>query len=188
MGVLPPASAKHGCPPCTLAPCIGSAPHTPAARPLPSLQVCGWFAARCDLILLLFDPYKLDISDEFTRQAKPFWEAAGVAHKIDLRLAPAVESMDALLAEGRAGSYDFCFIDADKHNYDLYYERALQLLRQGGLIAIDNVLWGGDVADPNVNDPDTAALKALNEKLHGDTRVTLSLVPIGDGLTLARKR
>jgi predicted O-methyltransferase YrrM len=130
----------------------------------------------------------LDISDEFTRLAKPFWEAAGVAHKIDLRLAPAVESMDALLAEGRAGSYDFCFIDADKHNYDLYYERALQLLRQGGLIAIDNVLWGGDVADPNVNDPDTAALKALNEKLHGDTRVTLSLVPIGDGLTLARKR
>lgn len=130
----------------------------------------------------------LDISDEFTRLARPFWEAAGVAHKIDLRLAPAIQSMDALLAEGRAGSYDFCFIDADKSNYDAYYERALQLLRPGGLIAIDNVLWSGDVADPNVNDPDTAALKALNEKLHGDTRVTLSLVPIGDGLTLARKR
>jgi caffeoyl-CoA O-methyltransferase len=130
----------------------------------------------------------LDISDEFTRLAKPFWEAAGVAHKIDLRLAPALETLDALLAEGRAGTYDFCFIDADKNNYDGYYERALKLLRQGGLIAIDNVLWGGDVADPNANDPDTAALKALNEKLHGDARVSLSMIPIGDGLTLARKR
>ncbi|MDB5100285.1 MAG: O-methyltransferase [Cyanobacteria bacterium RYN_339] len=130
----------------------------------------------------------LDISDEYTREALPFWEAAGVAHKIDLRLAPATETLDALLADGRAGTYDFAFIDADKENYGAYYERALQLLRVGGLIAIDNVLWGGSVADPQANDPDTAALKALNEKLHGDARVTLSMVPIGDGLTLVRKR
>ena len=128
-----------------------------------------------------------DISDEYTRVGRKHWEAAGVAHKIDLRLAPAAQTLDARLAAGEAGQYDFAFIDADKTGYDVYYERCLQLLRTGGLIAIDNVLWGGSVATAK-DDPDTAALRALNRKLHGDARIDLSMLPIGDGLTLARKR
>jgi len=106
----------------------------------------------------------------------------------DLRLAPALETLDRLLAEGAAASFDFAFIDADKINYDGYYERALTLIRQGGLIVIDNVLWSGAVADPKRNDADTTALRALNRKLHGDERVDLSLLPLADGITLARKR
>ncbi len=128
-----------------------------------------------------------DISDEYTRVGRPYWIAAGVAHKIDLRLAPALETLDAALAAGAAGQYDFAFIDADKTGYDAYYERCLQLLRPGGLIAIDNVLWGGSVAR-QAEDADTAALQALNGKLHRDERIDLSLLPVGDGLTLARKR
>ncbi len=128
-----------------------------------------------------------DISDEFTQIGKPFWEQARVAHKIDLQLAPALSTLDARLAAGEAGRYDFAFIDADKSSYDAYYERCLRLLRPGGLIAIDNTLWSGAVARPS-QDADTAALQALNIKLHGDERVDLSLLPIGDGLTLARKR
>jgi predicted O-methyltransferase YrrM len=128
-----------------------------------------------------------DISDEYTRVGRPFWEAAGVAHKIDLQLAPALTTLDARLAAGEAGQYDFAFIDADKTAYDGYYERCLKLLRRGGLIAIDNVLWGGNVARPS-DDADTLALCALNQKLHHDERIDLSLLPIGDGLTLARKR
>ena len=129
-----------------------------------------------------------DISEDFTSIARRYWAEAGVAEKIDLRLAPALESLDALLAEGAGGSFDFMFIDADKENYPHYYERGLQLLRPGGLMAIDNVLWGGAVADPARQDADTEAIRALNAKLHDDERVALSLVPIGDGLTLARKR
>ncbi len=130
-----------------------------------------------------------DISDEFTRIGKPFWEQAHVAHKIDLHLAPAVVTLDARLKAGEAGQYDFAFIDADKSGYDAYYERCLKLLRTGGLIAIDNTLWSGKVAAiAAATDADTAALQALNIKLHGDDRVDLSLLPIGDGLTLARKR
>ena len=128
-----------------------------------------------------------DISEEYTRIGRPFWEQAGVATKIDLRLAPAVQTLDARLAEGAAGGYDFAFIDADKTSYDAYYERCLQLLRTGGLIAIDNVLWSGAVAKAADSD-DTRALQALNRKLHRDERVDLALLPIGDGLTLARKR
>ena len=128
-----------------------------------------------------------DISDEYTRIGRPFWRDAGVERKIELRLAPALETLDARIAEGAAGSYDFAFIDADKTGYDAYYERCLTLLRAGGLIAIDNVLWGGSVAKPAESD-DTRALQALNRKLHRDERVDLALVPIGDGLTLARKR
>jgi caffeoyl-CoA O-methyltransferase len=128
-----------------------------------------------------------DISDEYTRIGRPFWQAAGVAHKIALRLAPALATLDARLAEGAAGHYDFAFIDADKTNYDAYYERCLQLVRQGGLIAIDNVLWGGSVARP-AEDASTAAIQVLNRKLHRDERIELAIVPIGDGLTLARKR
>ena len=128
-----------------------------------------------------------DISEDYTRIGRPFWEQAGVAEKIDLRLAPALQTLDARLAEGAAGSYDFAFIDADKTSYDAYYERCLQLLRTGGLIAIDNVLWSGAVARPADSD-DTRALQALNRKLHRDERVDIALLPIGDGLTLARKR
>jgi predicted O-methyltransferase YrrM len=129
-----------------------------------------------------------DVSEEFTSIARRYWDAAGVADKIDLRLAPALSTLDELLATGQAGTFDFAFIDADKANYERYYERSLQLIRSGGLIAIDNVLWSGRVADPEVQDHRTNEIRALNEKLHQDERVTLSLVPIADGLTLALKR
>ncbi len=129
-----------------------------------------------------------DISAEYTAVGRRYWAKAGVAGKIDLRLAPAVETLDALLAEGLAGTYDFAFIDADKTGYDAYYERSLSLLRPGGLIAVDNVLWGGDVADPAKTDADTVAIRALNAKIQGDARVSMSLIPVGDGLLLARKR
>ena len=128
-----------------------------------------------------------DVSEEWTRVGKLFWAEAGVAHKIDLRIAPALATLDGELARGAAGSYDFAFIDADKGSYDAYFERCLQLLRPGGLIAIDNVLWGGAVAMPATDD-DTAALQRLNAKLHGDDRIDMTLLPIGDGVTLARKR
>jgi predicted O-methyltransferase YrrM len=129
-----------------------------------------------------------DVNAEWTATARRFWREAGVEHKIDLRLGPAIGTLDRLLAEGQAGTFVFAFIDADKTNYDGYYERALQLVRAGGLIAIDNVLWHGSVIDPEANHADTLAIRALNEKLHADDRVWLSLVPIGDGLTLACKR
>lgn len=131
-----------------------------------------------------------DVSDEYTRIGRPYWQRAGVANKIDLVLEPALTTLDGRLAAGEAGEYDFAFIDADKSNYDAYYERCLRLLRTGGLIAIDNTLWSGRVADPAEasKDPDTAALQALNQKLRDDSRVDISLLPIGDGLTLARKR
>ena len=129
-----------------------------------------------------------DVSEEWTSIGKPYWEEAGVAHKIDLRLAPAVQTLDRLIADGQQGTYDFAFLDADKANYDRYYERALVLVRAGGLIGIDNVLWHSKVIDPSVNDADTIAIRDLNQKIHGDERVSLSLVPIGDGLTLARKQ
>jgi caffeoyl-CoA O-methyltransferase len=129
-----------------------------------------------------------DVSEEYTSVARRYWAKAGVAGKIDLRLAPGLETLDALLAEGNAGSFDLAFIDADKPNYLPYYERCLQLLRQGGLIAVDNVLWGGAVADSAKQDEDTKAIRALNDRVLGDNRVSLSLLPLGDGLTLARKR
>jgi predicted O-methyltransferase YrrM len=129
-----------------------------------------------------------DVSVEYTSVARRCWREAGVERKIDLRLAPAVETLDALLKDGKAGAFDFAFIDADKDNYDRYYERALKLLRPGGLIAIDNVLWHGKVMDDSIQDADTRAIRALNEKLHRDERVWLSLLTIGDGLTLACKR
>ena len=128
-----------------------------------------------------------DISEEYTAVGKPFWQHAGVAYKIDLRLAPALQTLDACLAAGEAGHYDFAFIDADKTGYDDYYERCLRLLRPGGLIAIDNVLWSGAVARP-ATDADTRALQVLNDKLHHDARIDVSMLPLGDGLSLARKR
>jgi caffeoyl-CoA O-methyltransferase len=130
-----------------------------------------------------------DVSEEWTQIARRHWQTAGVAHKIDLRLAPAVETLAAMAADpAQHNSFDFAFIDADKENYDHYYERCLQLVRPGGLIALDNVLWGGGVLDLARQDESTLAIRALNQKLHADDRVDLSLVPIGDGLTLARKR
>jgi predicted O-methyltransferase YrrM len=129
-----------------------------------------------------------DISVEWTRVASRFWREAGVDSRIDLRLQPALRTLDELLAAGSAGTFDFAFIDADKGNYSRYYERVLELLRPGGLVCVDNVLWDGKVADPSVNDADTQALRAFNDLVHHDERVDLSLVPIGDGLTVLRKR
>ena len=129
-----------------------------------------------------------DVSEEWTSVARRYWAAAGVAHKIDLRLAPALETMAGLLAAGEAGRFDFAFLDADKENYLRYYELALELLRPGGLLVADNTLWSGRVADPANTEATTEALRRFNEQLHRDERVDLSLVPIGDGLTLARKR
>ena len=128
-----------------------------------------------------------DISEEYTSIGKPYWQRAGVADKIELAIAPATKTLDARIAAGESGRYDFAFIDADKTGYDAYYERCLQLVRVGGLIAFDNTLWGGEVARP-AQDDDTRALQALNDKLHRDERVDMALLPIGDGLTLARKR
>jgi len=129
-----------------------------------------------------------DVSEEWTAIARRYWAAAGIADRIDLRLAPAIDTLDALIAAGDAGTYDLAFIDADKTSYLSYYERALVLLRPGGLLMTDNTLWSGRVADPEDGDADTVALRHYNEHLHRDTRIDLSLVPIGDGLTLARKR
>jgi caffeoyl-CoA O-methyltransferase len=129
-----------------------------------------------------------DINEKDAAIAQRYWQQAGVADKIDLRIAPALATLDQLLAAGEASSFDFAFIDADKSNYANYYDRALELVRPGGLIAIDNVLWSGQVADPLVQDSRTEAIRAFNQKLHQDDRVTLSLVPIADGLTLAMKR
>jgi len=129
-----------------------------------------------------------DVSEEWTSVARRYWKEAGVADKITLRLAPAIETLDALLRDGEAGTFDFAFIDADKDNYDEYYERALKLVRVGGLIIFDNMLWYGKVADPSVQDAETVALRALNEKLHHDERVFVSLIPVGDGMSLAIKQ
>ena len=129
-----------------------------------------------------------DVSEDSTAIARKFWREAGVEKKIDLRLAPAKKTLDGLLRDGQAGKFDFAFIDADKENYRAYYERVLKLLRPGGVVAIDNVLWGGSVLDDADQSVDTKAIRAFNKKLKGDKRVSLSLVPIGDGLTLARKK
>jgi predicted O-methyltransferase YrrM len=129
-----------------------------------------------------------DVSEEWTAIAQRYWKRAGVAGKIELRLAPALQTLDALLEEGRAGKFDFAFIDADKANYANYYERCLKLVRRGGLIAVDNTLWGGSVADPRKQSVDTLAIRAFNRQLVRDRRVEMALVPIGDGLSLATKR
>jgi predicted O-methyltransferase YrrM len=129
-----------------------------------------------------------DISAEWTAIARRYWQQAGVAHKVDLRLAPAFETMDALIAGGEAGSFDMIFLDGEKTEYDGYYERSLALLRAGGLLLIDNMLWGGKVADASAHDDSTRIIRRLNEKLRDDSRVFGVLLGIGDGLTLALKR
>lgn len=129
-----------------------------------------------------------DVSEEYTEMARPYWEEADVADLIDLRVAPAEDTLETLLEEGKAGTFDFSFIDADKETYDTYYEQSLKLLRPGGVIALDNVLRGGRVTNPDVDDAGVRSIQTLNEKLHEDERVELSMLPIADGVTLAMKR
>jgi predicted O-methyltransferase YrrM len=153
----------------------------------------GVFTGYSSLVVALALPPEgkmvaCDVSEEYTSIARRYWEQAKVADKIDLHIAPAIATLDKLIAEGEADTFDFAFIDADKSSYDDYYEGALKLIRPGGLIAIDNVLWSGQVADSQIQDNRTKKIRALNEKIHQDERVTISMIPIGDGLTLARKR
>lgn len=151
----------------------------------------GVFTGYSSLVVALALPadgkvVACDVSQEYAAIARHWWQQAGVADKIELHLAPAQETLAGLLAQ--AETFDFAFIDADKSNYDTYYLLALQLVRPGGLIAIDNVLWSGRVADPQVQDNRTKKMRCLNQKLYQDPRINLSLVPIGDGMTLAWKR
>lgn len=129
-----------------------------------------------------------DVSEEWTSMARRYWDDAGVAAKIDLRIAPASDTLDQLLADGEESTYDFAFVDADKSGYDGYYERLLRLVRPGGLIAFDNTLWNGSVLDEDSDDEDTRAIQALNAKLAADVRISLCLLPVADGVTLARCR
>ena len=153
----------------------------------------GTFTGYSALVVALAMPadgkvITCDIDSQSTDLAQSFWQEAKVSNKIELRLAPALETLQDLLSNGEAETVDFAFIDADKNNYANYYELSLKLLRPGGLIAIDNVLWGGKVADETVQDSATSSIRQLNELVLKDTRVTLSMLPIGDGLTLVRKR
>lgn len=129
-----------------------------------------------------------DIDDEYPSKGKPFWQEAGVAHKIDLRIAPAVDTLKELIANGEAETFDFAFIDADKENYDSYYELCLKLIRKNGIIAIDNMLWSGKVYKPEVTDTSTVALRELGKKVHADDRVFVSFLVVGDGTVLAFKK
>ncbi|MDZ4816860.1 MAG: class I SAM-dependent methyltransferase [Verrucomicrobiota bacterium] len=152
----------------------------------------GTFTGYSSLVMALALPSNgqlitCDVSKEWTDIARRYWDQAGQDKKIDLRLGPGVESLDALV-KSEPSSFDLMFIDADKTSYDAYYELGLKLVRAGGLILIDNVLWGGAVADPLDQAPDTVALRALNEKILNDTRVEVSMIPVGDGITLAWKK
>jgi caffeoyl-CoA O-methyltransferase len=160
------------------------------ARKVIEVGVYTGYSSLAVAMALPPDGYLLacDVSEEYTSVARRYWQQAGIGHKIDLHLAPAVETLDSLIEQGQTADFDFAFIDADKENYDAYYERCLALLNTGGLIAVDNVLWGGSVINPDKQDVDTRAIRTFNEKLLADDRVDISLVPIGDGLTLARKR
>ncbi|HEX5829306.1 MAG TPA: class I SAM-dependent methyltransferase [Candidatus Limnocylindrales bacterium] len=129
-----------------------------------------------------------DVSEAYTAIARRYWAEAGVAERVDLRIGPAVDTLDALLAGGQAGTFDLAFIDADKRGYPAYWERCVELVRPGGVIAVDNVLWSGAVADPEVHDEDTLALREVNARIHADERVTPVLLAIADGMTVARRR
>lgn len=160
------------------------------ARRTIEVGVYTGYSALAAALALPDDGYILacDIDPDVTETARRYWNRAGVADRIDLHVGPALRTLDEEVRAGNLGRYDFAFIDADKGGYIDYYERCLALLRQGGLIAVDNTLWGGRVADADVDDEDTRAIRAFNEHVGGDDRVDLSLVPIADGLTLARKR
>ncbi|WP_017304226.1 class I SAM-dependent methyltransferase [Spirulina subsalsa] len=152
----------------------------------------GVFTGYSSLVVALALPedghlIACDVSADYTSIAQRYWQTAGVAQKIDLKLAPALDTLDQLLAQGEGETFDFAFIDADKSNYTNYYERCLQLLRPGGLMVVDNVLWSGRVADLEVQDNRTNAIRAFNRHVHQDSRVALSLIPLADGLTLVRK-
>lgn len=129
-----------------------------------------------------------DVSEEWTSIARRYWKEAGLEKRIELKLAPALETLDGLIRSGKEGTFDFAFIDADKTGYDAYYEACLKLLRPGGLIALDNMLWSGAVAKPEIKDDDTVAIRALNAKISADPRVDASLLTVGDGVMLARKK
>ncbi|MEP6697237.1 MAG: class I SAM-dependent methyltransferase [Pseudonocardiales bacterium] len=129
-----------------------------------------------------------DVSEEWTSIAKRFWAEAGVADRIELRLAPALETLDGLLADGAQDSFDFAFVDADKVNYPAYHDRLMRLVRPGGVMLWDNVLWSGEVVNPDADDPDTRAIREINDMLAADERITLAMLPIADGLTVARRR
>ncbi len=153
----------------------------------------GVFTGYSSLAVMLAMPpdgrlLALDVSEEYTSVARRHWQDAGVAERVELVIAPAAGTLDARLAAGEAGRYDFAFIDADKTAYLGYYERLLKLLRPGGLIVVDNTLWHGEVANPKNREADTVALREFNDFLHQDPRVDLALLPVGDGLTLARVR
>ena len=153
----------------------------------------GVFTGYSSLVVALALPedgkvIACDRDPHVTAIARRYWQDAGVAHKIELNLAPALDTLDRLIREGESGSFDFAFIDADKRNYSNYYERALSLLRPGGIVAIDNVLWFGSVVDPQDTDKRTVAIREFNQKLHHDPRVEISMLAIADGLTLAFKR
>jgi caffeoyl-CoA O-methyltransferase len=160
------------------------------ARRCIEVGVYTGYSSLCTALALPDDGYLLacDVDEKWTAVARRYWAEAGVANKIELKLAPALDTLEAEIEAGRAGSYDFAFIDADKDNYLNYYDRCLQLLRAGGLIAVDNVLWSGRVADPRNQEADTKAIRAFNALVQKDERVDLSLVPIADGLSLLRKR
>jgi predicted O-methyltransferase YrrM len=129
-----------------------------------------------------------DVSEEWTSVARRYWSEAGVADRVDLRLGPALETLDDLIAGGASGTFDFAFIDASKREYPDYHERILRLLRQGGLAVYDNVFWDGDVLDESKTDPDTLGVRRLNDRLMADERVSISMIPVADGLTLVQKR
>ena len=153
----------------------------------------GVFTGYSSLAVMLAMPrdarlLALDVSEEYTAVARRHWQAAGVADRIELVIAPARDTLDARLAKGEAGQYDFAFIDADKTGYLAYYERLMKLVGPGGLIVVDNTLWSGEVANPENREADTVALREFNDALHCDPRIDLALLPVGDGLTLARVR
>ena len=148
------------------------------------------YSALAVALALPEDGYLLacDISEEFTSIGKPYWEEAGVSENIDLQIAPAIETLKSKIEDGESNSYDFAFIDADKINYLNYYELCLDLIRPGGVIAIDNVLWGGSVIDSARTDDDTKAIREINDFIVSDKRVNISMIPVGDGVTLAVKK
>ncbi|MFL5727047.1 MAG: class I SAM-dependent methyltransferase [Chloroflexota bacterium] len=153
----------------------------------------GTFTGYSSLVVALSMPPDgtilcCDVSEEWTSVARRYWAEAGVGERVDLRLAPALETLDELLATGAASTFDFAFIDARKREYPDYHERVIELLRPGGLAAYDNVLWGGKISDDSVDDEDTLGLRRLNDRLAADERVTIAMLPIADGVTLARKR